>query len=528
MTVVSPTFLSQRLGQFSASSLSVPWRSGSPYDFASHTEIDTGRTILMAQGGERVRVNNVALSEAGLKTADVAFCSVPSDDFERRIVVDGVAYDELLGDVMGSMTDKANPPGRRLHSHSPDYAAEFLRASLNAGAERVRFLSPRTTEDFRTAMQDSVPDLLLLSGLNVNIPRLLDMALIAREMGVKEVWLGGDAALGPYAILDQMFDRVIWGPGEEYLYRHLVGDRSQTHRHPPADRMLAEVRWLIRAEDGTVVSKSFQTLHLALRLGCTQSCDYCAEGVKSESGKARPPTSFEEAKRIIDDAYDLGIRRVYFVDPDFGRLWKSNDENALERRVVAYLADKGMRWSCLTNVVAMRRHGSFMMDHGLASIYLGIESLAPSHRGTGGKGKNVLKVLDRSWQDQDDTVDLVPRLTEQGVLVFGLYILYNPGETEEDVWRGVESLKNLVSLSQISTNQPFPGTEEFKNAVREGLIFNLHPHAIRYGQMVWAPGGNVTDPDTVSRTYIQAHREVNDLMRPGGFFDRQEKHRPPK
>jgi len=377
--------------------------------------------------------------------------------------------------------------------------------------------------DFRNEMVKSVPEVLLLSGLNVNIPCLLDMALFARMLGVKEVWLGGDAALGPYAILDEMFDRVVWGPGEDYLHHQLCGDHLSDHRHPPADRMLAEVRWLIRDDDGTIVTKSFQTLHLTLRLGCTQSCDYCAEGIKFDLGRARPPTPFEEAKHIIDEAYDMEIRRVYFVDPDFGRLWRANDANALERQVVEYLAHKEMRWSCLTNVVAMQRNGSFMMDHGLASLYLGIESLAPSHQGTGKRGRNVLKVLDRSWQDQDETIELVRQLTDKGALVFGLYILFNPGETGEDVWRGIEGLKDLITLSQISTNQPFPGTEEFKKAADEQLIFNLHPHAVRYGQMVWAPHGIVSDPEQVTRMYIDAHRAVNDLTRPGGFFERQKK-----
>lgn len=506
--------LRRRADEFNRAELSVSHRSGPPYVIKSD-EIDVQHTLRTAQGGQRARVNRSVLSIDALRSVDVMLCPAPADDFDRYTVSKGRIYEELMGDVMGSMTGKANPSDLRLLSRSPNYAMEFLRAALPAG--RVTVLAPQTFQEYVEALERERPQVVMLSGLNVNVRTLLKMGLAAREHGVDEVWLGGDTALAPYRIINEMFDRVVWGPGERFLHTALVGGDFTGLRHPEVPDMLASVDWLRVDADGALARSSFQTLHLALRLGCTQSCDYCAEGLKSNRGRDVMQTSAERACELIDRAYDVGIRRVYFIDPDFGRVWHEQ----IEGKVIRHLADKRMRWSCLTSVVAIRRHGTFMADHGLASVYLGIESLAPSHRDAA--GRRVLTVLDRRWQNQDETEALIDMLSARGVLVFGLYILYNPGETDADVWKGVEALKKLVPLSQISTNQPFPGTEEFAVAVKKRLLFNLDPDAVRYGQMVWAPdgaSGPVHDPAAVTETYIDAHLAVNDLRRPGGFLDR--------
>jgi len=499
-----------RLRAFVPERLSVDWTGGPPY--ALPPEVDVARTLAMAQGGQRVRINHHALTPAQLcdPRTRVLFASAPASDFVRERRLDGVSYRDLMGDVMGSMTGIANPPELTLRSLSPNYAAEWLAANLPG---RVEFCLPATMAEFETAVQSLGPDLVLLSGLNVNTRALLEMARFARHSGAEEVWLGGDAALGPYAILDQVFDRTVWGPGEAYLRHCLVGDAGWEIQHPPVDRMLADVSWLSLDDRQQPVRIAFQTLHLALRLGCTQDCVYCAEGLKSQRGRAIPATRFDDFCRRVDQALERGVDRVYFVDPDFGRLW--SDE--LEGRAVRYLGRRGVRWSVLTNVRTLARHGDQMADHGLASIYLGIESLAQSHRRT----SNRLQVLKRNWQDVDDTVTQALRMQGRGVLTMGLYIIGNPGEEPGEVEAGIQRLKDLVPLSQISTNQPFPGSAEFQDAASAGWIHNYDPDAMRYGHMVWAPGGRVLDPLQIERQYVHAHREVNHLWRPGGFFARQ-------
>lgn len=510
--------LEARLRDFTLERLSVDWRKGPPYELPP--EVDTARTLQMAQGGERVRLNQSRLTPVELRDPKtrVLFSTAPESDFVRSFELDGESHRDLMFDVMGSMTGIANSAERTLHSVAPNYPRIFLEANLPKG--RVRFESPKDMEDFQRSVLDCKPDLVLLSGLNVNTRVLLQMALFARQNGVKEVWLGGDAAIAPYKIIDQAFDRVIWGPAEEYLYHELVGDDFPGHRHPGVDQMRASVRWFVPSGENEVQEHLFDTLHLVLRMGCTQSCSYCAEGIKSNRGRNRPATSFDEAKALIDEAHEKGIRRVYFVDPDFGRLW----DDHLEGKVTAYLHSKQMRWSCLTNVVTLQKHGDHMMENGLASVYLGMESFSPDHENID-TGSNRLRVLNRRWQDQQETVRQAERLRDNGVMVFGLYILFNPGETLEGIREGVRRLQTIVPLSQISTNQPFPGTAEFVTAVKEGYIFNFDPDYVRYGQMVWAPNGQVFDPDNVLREYVESHRSVNPLDRKGGFFATQRRFR---
>jgi len=508
--------LESRLQEFTPNRLSVDWRSGPPY--AIPPEVDVERTLRMAQGGEREKINRQFFSPEQLRDPKtrVLWSTAPESDFTRSFEVDGVTHRDLMADVMASMTGIANPPELTLSSLAPNYPRTFLEA--NMPARRIHFESPKVMEDFERAVLEHRPEVVLLSGLNVNTRALLRMALFARKNGAKEVWLGGDAALGPYKILDEVFDRVIWGPAEQYLYHTFVGDDFPGHRHPAVDQMLAGVDWVVTGKDGLPQRVTAQTLHMVLRMGCTQNCCYCAEGIKSDRGNARPPTPIEEAKSLIDEAHAKGIRRVYFIDPDFGRLW----QDGLEGEVLRHLTSKGMRWSCLTNVVTLQRHGDFMLEQGLASVYLGIESLSPDHASAEDGRGNRLRVLNRAWQDQSETARQIQRLKDSGVMVFGLYILYNPGETKEGIQEGLTRLQSLVPLSQISTNQPFPGTAEFETAVQSRWIFNYDPDSVRYGQMVWTPNGIVFDPREVSRTYVAAHQAVNDLRRPHGFLETQQ------
>ncbi|OGP07214.1 MAG: hypothetical protein A2048_11025 [Deltaproteobacteria bacterium GWA2_45_12] len=509
--LISPELLAVRLAQFTPERLSVPWQPGPPYKIPP--EVDPVRTQSIMAFGERV--NHRVLSDARLRTARVMFGFAPEEDFVREdYVVDGQGRRVLLGDIMGSMTSLANPDGRILRSVSPPYAMAFLNAAIPAD-RKMSFVVPQTFEEFKQAFDSSFdgqgPEVLLLSGLNVNTRVLLQMNLYARSRGVKEVWLGNYAAAGPYRILDEAFDRCFWGTGEEYLYNRFVSEEVPDYfPHPPAEEMLANVEWLRLNAQDQPERVNFQTLHISLRLGCSQFCSYCAEHMFSHG--SRKPYTVDEIKAMIDDAYARGVRRVYFVDPDFGRIWK--DEN--EGEILRYLSSKPqpMKWSCLVSVRALLEHGEEMIQNGLTSVYLGIETLAPVHG-------DRLDVMNRGWQSQEATKRLLLNLRENGILVFGLYMLGNPNETMAAVQAGVVALAEHLPISQISTNQPFPATQEFSRAIKNGWIFNFDPDDMRYGKMVWAPEGVLLDPDAMAAEYLAAHQQVNDLYRPGGFFDFQ-------
>src|SRR5262245_57245284 len=106
----------------------------------------------MAQLGQRVRINNRVFSPAQLRNSNtrIMFAFAPDSDFVRERSVDGVSYVDLMGDVMGSMTGVANPSELRLHSVSPNYAAEWLAANLPA--ERVCFCLPARLAEFESML----------------------------------------------------------------------------------------------------------------------------------------------------------------------------------------------------------------------------------------------------------------------------------------------------------------------------------------------------------------------------------------
>src|SRR5262249_35678672 len=154
---------------------------------------------------------------------------------------------------------------RRLFSKTPSYAREFLDAAMPG---RMRLIAPADLEEYERVLAAQRPRLVLLSGLNVNVPILLQMSVLARRHGAGEVWLGNYAAAPPYRIVDEAFERVYWGAGESYLAAALGAEGRVAH--PPAHRMLGDVDWLTPLRRRV----RFQTLHLAVRLGCSQRCAY--------------------------------------------------------------------------------------------------------------------------------------------------------------------------------------------------------------------------------------------------------------
>jgi hypothetical protein len=483
ITAMKIAELERRVEAFVRTPLASDWRSGPPYPVPA--EVDLERTMRVTR--QREVVQRRVLGDDELRRCEVLWAFAPESDFVR-----GRA---LMGDVMASMTCVANPPERRLFCKTPSYAREFLDAAMPG---RMTLIAPADLDEYERALAAQRPRLVLLSGLNTNVPTLLRMSVLARRYGAEECWLGNYAAAAPYRILDEAFERVYWGAGEGYLAAVLGAEGGVAH--PPAHRMLGDVDWLTPLRRRV----RFQTLHLAVRLGCSQRCAYCAE--RPFSGGVR--AAFSGFEPLLDEALALGVRRVYVIDPDFGRLWSPE----VEGRLLRALSERRMSWSCLTSAVTLERHGEEMMAHGLRSAYVGIETLA------GDGGAAIRSLMNRRWQRNTETI--LTRLRERGLLIFGLYILANPGETPEMIWSGIERLKRLVPLAQISTNQPFPGTDEFERAAREGWIFDYHPDSMRYGKMVWAPLGQVIDPEVVESLYVAAHRAVNSLDRPGGFFSR--------
>ncbi len=177
---------------------------------------------------------------------------------------------------------------------------------------------------------------------------------------------------------------------------------------------------------------------------------------------------------------------------------------------------KGMKFSILSNVGTLKRNGRWMAKHGLASVYLGIESLAPQSG-----ERDALVSLGRGWQSQSETGRQISYLASQAVFTYGLYILGNPGVSPEAEALGVELLATLpVPLSQGSTHMPFTGTADYRKAVREGRIHSWDPDDVIYGRKVWDTGDGIS-PEDLEGVFIDFHDRINNLWRPGGFVDWQ-------
>jgi radical SAM superfamily enzyme YgiQ (UPF0313 family) len=350
---------------------------------------------------------------------------------------------------------------------------------------------------------------------------------------------GPQASAIPARVIEDGFDRVVRGEGEEPMVALATGTPSE---------QIAGLSY--RSADGTIVhnpqgpaldpnkvplparhllekngvdkpywsggTRYYPWAPILTSRGCPYGCNYCNRLVFGRGFRPRTP---ENVLAEIDDlVIRYGVRELDIYDDSFN----VNIERA--ERIMDLLIE--------------RRHGLHLrFANGIRADRVNERLLEKMKRaGTGyvayGIESGDARVLDRVSKGlRLDDVERAVRMTrQQGIFTVGFFMLGLIGDTEESMQRTIDFAKSLdLDAAQFAIATPYPGTEMWELINSEGTI-DLHHWAELFhssGKVCWSwPGA--PDGRAIENAYRRAYRDyylrpryvlqrLPDLFRPGNL-----------
>ena len=172
--------------------------------------------------------------------------------------------------------------------------------------------------------------------------------------------------------------------------------------------------------------------------GCPFACEFCSNVVFGDSYRERSPGNVLDE---VEEALALGYDRISFADDVF----------TLRRaRVLAFcdeVARRGLRfsWECLGRVDALDDElAARLRDAGCFRIFFGIEA-----------GSDATLALMNKRITRDQARAAVEAAHRAGLEVGAFFIVYYPGETEEDALETLR-LAARLPLDYLGLTMPYP------------------------------------------------------------------------
>ena len=189
--------------------------------------------------------------------------------------------------------------------------------------------------------------------------------------------------------------------------------------------------------------------------GCRSRCTFCLwpQTIAGHAYRVRGIDNVHEemvrAKQLFPEA-----REFFFDDDSF----TDNQPRAME--IARRLKTLDIVWSCNSRVTARAETLRVMREGGLRLVVVGFES---------GNQKILNNIKKGTTLEQART--FIRATKELGILVHGTFILGLPGETPETM---EETLRFALEIDphsiQVSLVAPYPGTEMYAQAVKEGWL----------------------------------------------------------
>ncbi|MEW5744974.1 MAG: hopanoid biosynthesis associated radical SAM protein HpnJ [Nitrospirota bacterium] len=251
--------------------------------------------------------------------------------------------------------------------------------------------------------------------------------------------------------------------------------------------------------------------------GCRSRCTYCLwpQTIAGHAYRVRSAENVHEelvtAKRLFPQ-----VKEFFFDDDTF------TDTPSRAETIAQKIKPLGIAWSCNARATVPKETLRKMKEAGLRLLVVGFES---------GNQKILNNV--RKGVRLDQARAFVKATKELGILVHGTFILGLPGETPETMEETMRFALELDPYSiQVSLVAPYPGTELYAQAVREGWLVQegsgLVTDGIQNAAIAYSGLSRETIFETVERFYRRFYlrprpilRIVKDMLRDRDEFSRR-------
>jgi anaerobic magnesium-protoporphyrin IX monomethyl ester cyclase len=222
------------------------------------------------------------------------------------------------------------------------------------------------------------------------------------------------------------------------------------------DEIPFPARDLLPLDRYTVLGERHRLGNILTSRGCPFRCIFCSSSqFYGRRFRARSP------KNVVDEIEELiskyKIKSFEIVDDTF----TVDKKRAVE--IAEEIIRRGLEiwWACGSRVdLVSRELLQIMKKAGCGLIYYGIES----------GSEKVLNILKKGIT-LEQAKSAIRWAKEVGMEVVGSFIIGVPGETREDVMETIKFAKDSgIDFAQFTAMTPYPGTEIYEIAKREGLL----------------------------------------------------------
>lgn len=394
----------------------------------------------------------------------VLFTTVPVEVLRSQNTLNGKAFDTTSS--YQSWT-AMNPRLLQLRVTNPAFGLRFIRENVRG----VEILEYPTWEEYRAALHRGW-DIVGISFFTWTTPDALQMAAMAREAGVGQVWAGNYGVMTPD--ISQDFDRVYTGNCEAALKKDIEGVELPAVEHPV---MVGKSEWnLVHENVGFLYTKR----------GCGSHCTFCPT---PRFAKGDEETVITGTDRVLDAYARLNASPVIIFDETF----MENESHA--SAVIEQLARRKLRWVCLTRADRIVGRVAELKSRGMHSAIVGVESI---------RDVNLHFVAKRERMDL--IKETILELRAHGCFPTGTYMLGFPGDTVESVQEDLRALESWgFFLMQFTILTPYPGTPLYKQ-LQPKIVDHDWRHYDSY-HLVWDHPS--LSPEQARGLLFQALKRIN-------------------
>jgi radical SAM superfamily enzyme YgiQ (UPF0313 family) len=189
--------------------------------------------------------------------------------------------------------------------------------------------------------------------------------------------------------------------------------------------------------------------------GCPINCTFCSSTNYNHAFRARSPQSVYKEIKHYQDTFN--IDEIQFMDDNL----TLNSERA--EKLFDAITPLKTRW-CTPNGTMVITWKSHLMkkaiDSGIYQVTLSVDGLSKETHD-----------LTRKPVDMQNVDDKINEFRKGGVLVHGSFVFGIPGETQENILKGMEWVKTLNFTSvAFYIAQPYPGAELYEVELAKGNI----------------------------------------------------------
>lgn len=338
------------------------------------------------------------------------------------------------------------PLSDRLSVSCPPTGLNFLKANV----PDVEILEYPSWHEYLEALRSELWDMVGVSFYTWSTPVAIEMAKVARAHGVQEIWGGNYGVLSPG--LDAHFTRLIKGAGEQPLHQFVYGRPLERVRHPP---MLGQSSFRgISSGVGYLYSKR----------GCNIGCTFCSTPVFNPR---EDPIAAQDLHDALDAYRDAQVAHVIIYDETF---FLNND---VAEYVVDALAERDLKWICLTRADRIRGRIAELTDRAMDGAIIGVESF---------RDYNLADV--RKRDDVYNVRQTIREMHQHGRRVLGTFIIGFEQDDAETIRCDIEQLANEgLFACQLTILTPYHATKLYKEM--EPLITETDLSKFDLYHLVW-------------------------------------------